>query len=222
MDPNNPVIRLCVEGMQAEAEGRDADALALFQQAWDTATDDYEACVAAHYVARHQPTPELTLHWNRECLRLADLVADDRVSGFHASLHLNMGKAHQNLDEPEKAREHFVAAAEHVSAAPAGQYGDWIRFAVAEGLRATGTGTRRPADGPLPDLLAKLCARADLRALGLILPAYLGDLGTDDDQVRLSTALRMVHASRWLPDDEQAVLSEAISTLPGTKPPAGV
>nr|BFF02017.1 hypothetical protein GCM10020241_36920 [Streptoalloteichus tenebrarius] len=42
MDPDNPVVRLCVQGMQAEAEGRDADARDLFQRAWETAGDDYE------------------------------------------------------------------------------------------------------------------------------------------------------------------------------------
>lgn len=51
------------------------------------------------------------------------------------------------------------------------------------------------------------------KALGLILPAYLADLGTEDDRVRLATALQMVHAARWLPEDEQHTLSKAISTL---------
>ncbi|MFV0128918.1 hypothetical protein ACLGI4_14560 [Streptomyces sp. HMX112] len=83
---------------------------------------------------------------------------------------------------------------------PPGPYGDWLRFAIAEGLRSTGGSAPRAVDG----LLAKLCsgfrARADLKALGLVLPAYLGDLGTDEDLAQLSTALHMVHAGRWLPD----------------------
>lgn len=61
--------------------------------------------------------------------------------------------------------------------------------------------------------MAGLCARADLRALGVILPPYLGDLGTDDDLRRLVTALRMVHAARWLPEDAQDALSRAITSL---------
>ncbi|MGO4418780.1 hypothetical protein AB4Z54_08470 [Streptomyces sp. MCAF7] len=97
MDPDNPIVRLCVQGMTAEAEGRGDDARALFQRAWDTAADDYEACVAAHYLARHQPTPEETLRWNQECLDRADAVGDDRVRGFYASLHLNMGQAYRTL-----------------------------------------------------------------------------------------------------------------------------
>ena len=38
----------------------------------------------------------------------------------------------------------------------------------------------RNADALLTDLPTRLCARADRKALGLLLPAYLGDLGTDE------------------------------------------
>lgn len=213
MDPNNPAVRLCSQGMQAEAEGRNADARSFFQQAWETAADDYEACVAAHYLARQQPTPQQTLHWNQECLNRADLVGDDRVKGFYASLHVNMAKAYGDLDEPGKAREHFELAAAHTDEVPPGQYADWIRVAVAEGLRSTGAVRPRAADGLLTSLFTKLCERGDFKALGLILPAYLADLGTEDDEVRLTTALHMVHAARWLPEDEQHTLSRAISVL---------
>ncbi|GAA4632524.1 hypothetical protein GCM10023196_066260 [Actinoallomurus vinaceus] len=216
MDPENPVVRLCAEGMRAEADGRTADARDLFEKAWETATDDYEACVAAHYVARHQPSPEDTLRWNHECLLRADRVGDERVRGFYPSLHINLGKAYRDLGDLTKAREHFLLAAACVDDAPQSQYGDWNRFAIAEGLRTTGGPERRPVDDLLPDLLARLCARADLKALGLILPAYLGDLGTDPDRVRLTTALHMVHAARWLPDDDQTALGQAIAALTPT------
>ncbi|WP_336211687.1 hypothetical protein [Nonomuraea sp. LPB2021202275-12-8] len=213
MDPSNPVVRLCTQGMQAEAEGRDADARDLFLQAWEAAGDDYEACVAAHYLARHQPTPQQTLHWNQECLNRADLVGDDRVTAFYASLHVNMAKAYADLDDPDRAREHFELAAAHIDEVPPGQYADWTRAAIAEGLRSTGAAEPRPAEGLLTALFTRFCERGDFKALGLILPAYLADLGTDDDRVRLATALHMVHAARWLPEDEQHTLSEAISTL---------
>jgi tetratricopeptide (TPR) repeat protein len=213
MDPENPVVRLCAEGIRAEADGRQADARDLFRRAWESATDDYEACVAAHYLARHQPTAEETLRWNRECLERADRVGDERVRGFYASLHLNMAAAHRELGHLDEAREHFEQAAACVEDAPSGQYGDWNRFAVADGLRSTGGLGRRPADGLLADLLARLCTRRDLKALGLILPAYLGDLGTEDDRVRLVTALHMVHAARWLPAEDQDAVGRALTAL---------
>ena len=45
MDITNPVIKLCLDGARAEFEGRIADAHLHYQQAWDTAADDYEACI---------------------------------------------------------------------------------------------------------------------------------------------------------------------------------
>jgi hypothetical protein len=213
MNPDNPVVQLCSQGMQAEAEGRDTDARAAFEQAWKIATDDYEACVAAHYLARHQPTTHETLRWNQECLDRADRVGDDRVKGFYASLHLNMANAYRDLADPDQARRHFELAATHIDEVPDGQSADWARFAIAEGLRSVGKTEPQAADDLLKELLARFCARADLKALGLTVPAYLADLGTEDDRIRLLTALHMLHAARSLPEDEQNVLSKAITSL---------
>ncbi|MFJ9414977.1 hypothetical protein ACIRPT_12515 [Streptomyces sp. NPDC101227] len=230
MDPELPVVRLCVAGMQAEAEGRTDAAYELFRQAWDAAGDDYEACIAAHYLARHQSSPEETLRWNQECLNRADLVADERVRGFYPSLYVNMGRAYRDLGQPALAYGYFMRAAERVGELPEGQYGNWIRFAIGEGMRdtapeakdaATGegpTGAVSPApwaveddvDTSIRNLLWGWCARADFVALGLTLPAYLGYLGTDEDRMRLRTALHTVHAARRLPEDEQAKLGAVI------------
>ena len=82
MDADNPVVKLCVEGIQAEAENRLDDARALFTQAWDSHTDNFEACIAAHYPARHQESPQEMLFWNQEALNRAEAVPDERVQGF--------------------------------------------------------------------------------------------------------------------------------------------
>ena len=215
MDPNNPVVRLCVAGMQAEAAGDPTRASTLFHEAWTTATDDYEACIAAHYLARHQHTPEDVLHWNEECLSRADKVADERVQGFYPSLHLNIAKAHQDLNNDDKATHHYQAAAEQVHNLPPGPYTDGIRFAIAEGLnKANNPNQTEPPDLAL--LLEKLCQRTALKPLGLLLPAYLGNLGTTEDQTKLLTAAQMLHASRSLPPDEQELLARTITTLTAT------
>ena len=85
MDLGNPVLRLCQDGMRAEAEGRLPDARALFEQAWAARTDGYDACVAAHYLARTQDDPAATLHWNQESLRHADaiFIQELRRSGWY-------------------------------------------------------------------------------------------------------------------------------------------
>ncbi|MEU5300841.1 hypothetical protein ACH4YO_17140 [Streptomyces noursei] len=227
MDPELPVVRLCVGGMQAEAEGRAEVARDLFQQAWDGARDDYEACIAAHYLARHQGSPAETLRWNQECLDRADRVGDARVRDFYPSLYVNMGNAHRELGRLAVAHWYFVRAAERAADAPEGQYGDWNRFAIAEGLRDTADaaaaegdeeagargGVAEGVERPVRELFLRWCERGDLKALGLTLPAYLGYLGTDEDRVRLRSALHMVHAARWLPADEQSLLELAMGAF---------
>jgi tetratricopeptide (TPR) repeat protein len=111
IDPENPVIRLCTAGTQAEFQGRADQARALYRQAWETARDDYEACIAAHYVARFQATPAETLQWNRIALERANAIHDGRVTDFYPSLYLNMGRSHELLGEQAEADRYYALAA---------------------------------------------------------------------------------------------------------------
>lgn len=135
MDPANPVVKLCVEGMQAEGAGRHDDARARFARAWETRTDDWEACIAAHYLARHQPTPEDTLRWNQEALDRADAVTDERVHGFYPSLYLNLAHSHQQLGDVAEARRFYDLAAAASTALPEDRYGAIVRQGIENGMR---------------------------------------------------------------------------------------
>ncbi|GIJ11649.1 hypothetical protein ACFFMR_31575 [Micromonospora andamanensis] len=135
MDLGNPMLQLCQDGMRAEAEGRPADARALFEEAWSSRADDYDACVAAHYLARQQEAPEEILRWNQVALRHADGVGDDRVAAFYPSLHVGVAIANERLGDAVAARAAFEQAAEHVDVLPAGAYGEQLRTAITEGLR---------------------------------------------------------------------------------------
>lgn len=138
MDPENPVIQLCIEGMKAEAEGKPEEARLLFLQAWQQSTDDYDACVAAHYVARHQRTPEETLYWNQESLTRADAVNDERVDAFYPSLYLNMGKACEDLGDIEQARKYYQLALARADGLPEGRYADMVHDGIKRGLQRVG------------------------------------------------------------------------------------
>ena len=111
MDLDNPVIRLCAEGTRAELARRMDDARRLYLEAWAAATDDYEACVAAHYLARFQDTPEETLRWNQEALARAENVGDERVRGFYPSLYVNLGSSHEALGDQRAADHYYHLAA---------------------------------------------------------------------------------------------------------------
>jgi tetratricopeptide (TPR) repeat protein len=135
IDPQNQVVRYCVEGMEKEQGGRHEEALRLFMLAWDQSKDALERSIAAHYVARHQATLERALHWNQESLRNADAVADDRVQGFYPSLYLNMGKSHEDLGNLKDARRFYALAADRMGGLPEDRYGDIVRRAVMNGMQ---------------------------------------------------------------------------------------
>lgn len=133
MDPENHVVKLCVEGMQAEGAGDLERARAVFTQAWEQATDDYEHCIASHYLARHQGTPEETLHWNETSMRYAESVADERVEDFIPSLLLNLGHSHEQLGNTGEAARFYEQAVTRADALPEGRYGKIVRDAASAG-----------------------------------------------------------------------------------------
>ena len=109
MDTENPVVKLCIAGSAAEFAGTIDEAKAFYRQAWDMAINDYEACIAAHYMARHQP-PEEAFCWNQIALERADRVPDARVQPFYGSLYVNMGHSYEQLGN-QAAAEHYYALA---------------------------------------------------------------------------------------------------------------
>ena len=137
IDPSNPVIQLCTKGMQAEGEGRLSDAKAFFTQAWEASTDDYDACIAAHYLARHQETEEEKLRWNEISLQRAESTDIERLREFFPSLLLNLGHSHEMLGRPAEARAYFERAQSMLDALSTGPYSDMVRDGVARALKRT-------------------------------------------------------------------------------------
>ena len=128
IDPTNPVVALCIQGMAVE--GTPADARPLFERAWAARRDDYDSAIAAHFLARHQSTAQDTLHWNALAARHAELVPDGRAAGFLASLYLNVADAHENLGEHGPATAALREAAEHLHLVSPGGYRDLVTFGV--------------------------------------------------------------------------------------------
>jgi tetratricopeptide (TPR) repeat protein len=137
VDPQNEVVRYCVEGMEREQKGEHEEASRLFMLAWDQSKNAFERAIAAHYVARHQTTPQSALHWNQKSLINADAVGDDRVQGFYPSLYLNMGKSHEDLGNLEDARRFYALAADLMNSLPESPLTDMVRQGATNGLQRT-------------------------------------------------------------------------------------
>ena len=112
MDLTNPVIQLCIAGTRAEFERQLEDARVLYEQAWDAHTDDYDACIAAHYAARFQDSAAESLRWNQIALDHANVVNDERVKEFYPSLYLSLGRSHELVGNQGEAQRYYDLAAE--------------------------------------------------------------------------------------------------------------
>jgi hypothetical protein len=128
IDSNNPVVALCAAGMAVE--GNASEALALFEQAWAARQDDYDACIAAHFLARHQATIDATLHWNFVAVRHAEAVLDGRALEFMASLYLNLGDASMKRGDHAMALDATARARASLIAVSAGGYRDFVEYGI--------------------------------------------------------------------------------------------
>ena len=135
MDPNNPVVKLCAQGIDIEMKGRRDEARSLFLQAWELRQDDVDACIAAHYIARHQETPEETLRWNELALTHAIRASSDAIRSFFPSLYLNLGKSYEDLQNIPRARELYEQGERWLTDVADGGYGDIVRQGLQNALQ---------------------------------------------------------------------------------------
>lgn len=109
-NPNNNVIKLCVEGMGMEEKGKPGKASRLFLQAWNEAKNDFEKFTAAYYVARHQKNASDKLKWLETALQSALRINDPSVAGAYPSLYSSLAKCCEELDDPGNAKKNHELA----------------------------------------------------------------------------------------------------------------
>jgi len=112
MDTSSSTIQLCVNGTRAKFEHRNENVYLLCQQAWEARTNNYEACIATHYVALFQDSSEESLHWNQIVLDRVEAFNDERVRGFYPSLYLCLWKSYAELGDQVNTEKYYNLAAE--------------------------------------------------------------------------------------------------------------
>ncbi len=133
-DPENPIIKLCAQGMQLEGEGKPEEAAAIFQQAWEQAANDFDKFTCAHYIARHQKTVTDKLKWDETALRLALAIKEDGIEGTYPSLYLNIAKCYEDLNDFPSAKENYQNALSYAGFLPDDGYGNMIRAGIENGI----------------------------------------------------------------------------------------
>jgi hypothetical protein len=101
-DPNNIVVKLCLQGMAMEDQGKPEDASSLFLKAWKSATDDFERFIATYFVARHQNSIADRLKWLETSLQIALNLNDEAVKSALPTLFSNIAKCYEALEPSDK------------------------------------------------------------------------------------------------------------------------
>ena len=127
IDGANPVVTLCAAGM---AEGDPAAALVLFGRAWDSCSDDFEASVAAHFIARVQNSAPDRLHWNQLAVLHARNIGDDRAASLYPSLYLNLADSLLQVGQVGEARNAIETADSYHKGLPRDGYSEFIGMGI--------------------------------------------------------------------------------------------
>jgi len=109
-NPNNNVIKLCIEGMGMEGKGDPEEASRLFLQAWNESTNDFEKFTAAYYVARHQKNVSDKLKWLETALQFVLRINDPSVAGAYPSLYSNIAKCYEESGDLDNAKKNHELA----------------------------------------------------------------------------------------------------------------
>lgn len=96
--------------MSLEENGDADQAAKLFLQAWDESTNDFEKFTAAYYVARSQNDVRDKLKWFERALQFGLKINDVTVTSAFPSLYSNIAKCHEELNDPDSARENHELA----------------------------------------------------------------------------------------------------------------
>lgn len=109
-NPNNNIVKLCLQGMGMEEKGKPEKASKLFLRAWNEAICDFEKFISAYYVARYQKNVSDKLKWLETALQLALKINDDTVKSAFPSLYSNIAKCYEDLSDPDKAKKNYELA----------------------------------------------------------------------------------------------------------------
>src|SRR6187455_1627970 len=99
-NPNNNIVKLCLQGMAMEENGKPEQAGALFLQAWNEATNDFEKFLAAYHLGRQEKNVSNKLTWTGTALQLALKINNDAVKAALPALYLNLAKCYEDSGDP--------------------------------------------------------------------------------------------------------------------------
>lgn len=110
LNPANPIVQLCLQGMAMEEKNEAASAEQIFLHAWGEASSDFEKFLAAYYVARVQVEVANRLKWYETALQHALAANSDSAGSALPSLHDNISRCYAEIGDTENAEKHIATA----------------------------------------------------------------------------------------------------------------
>lgn len=108
--PNNPVVKLSLQGLALEANGQLQLATESFREAWEAASTDHERFIASYHLARVQATVADRLRWLETALQHAAKSDPCAVQSAMPLIHAEIARCHDDLHQPESAQGHRALA----------------------------------------------------------------------------------------------------------------
>ena len=109
-NPNNNVVKLCLQAMGMEEKSKPVEASRLFLKARNESTNDFEKFIAANYVARHQNNVSDKLKWLETALQYALKINNAAVHGAFSTIYINIAKCYEELNDLDNAKKNYQLA----------------------------------------------------------------------------------------------------------------
>jgi tetratricopeptide (TPR) repeat protein len=109
-NPNNNIVRLCLQGLAMEEQGKAEEASTLFLQAWNESTNDFEKFTAAYYVALYQANIPDKLKWLETTLQLALKISDATTTAALPLLYTDIAKCYEGIGNTDNAKKNYDLA----------------------------------------------------------------------------------------------------------------
>lgn len=109
-NPNNPIVKACLEGMDLQAKDQPEEASQVFLQAWNQAATELEEFLAAYFVAQQQKNMHDKLNWFENALQFALLINDEAVKSALPVLFSNIAQCYEQVNNYEEAKKNYELA----------------------------------------------------------------------------------------------------------------
>ncbi len=112
-DPRNKIVKLCLQGMALELENKVEEASAIFNEALNIASNDFERYLASYYIANNKEETEDKLLWFEKVLKLAQSINDIAVSSALPRIYFEISKCYEDLSNTKEAMNYLSLSNEY-------------------------------------------------------------------------------------------------------------